>query len=490
MQEAQGGGGGNGGTDAGGFPSIGGAGGAAVSDLDVDETQASLQSTALTGTAAATGGHGGTQLGLQEQVLPDGSVIFGGTGGSASSSIALTAADTVGGTPTSVTATADASGGTGLTGGDATAQADGTGHSVTVDADAVGGAAENTAGTAEATAIGTGSSGTVTATSAGETFKTFPAPINSPDVGTSRLDEVNASAATSVGGTTTSAMTETVIGTAAPTFDTIDEAVATGVILPTSLSGSGDLTAGQTPLLAAELGGGTAAGSTGEETAQVSDTFNIDVSQFNDDADVSLDLSQGTLIGDGVGAVTFSLSAGSKSISETFATGTDAQAYFTNDVIDLGALGTLTQNDTSINDTSLLDIDVSLSVDPSTPESGFYAEIAASVQCFMRGTRVLTDQGEVPVETLAIGDCVRTLSGEPKPIKWIGHRTVDCSRHPHPEKVWPVRIQAYAFGEGWPHRDLFLSPDHAVYIEGVFIPIKYLQNGKTVQQRSVRTVIY
>jgi hypothetical protein len=96
----------------------------------------------------------------------------------------------------------------------------------------------------------------------------------------------------------------------------------------------------------------------------------------------------------------------------------------------------------------------------------------------------------VPVEMLAIGDRVLTFSGEPKPIKWIGHRAVDCSRHPHPETVWPVRIQAHAFREGRPNRDLFLSPDHAVYVEDVLIPIKYLQNGTTVQQRPVGTLIY
>jgi len=96
----------------------------------------------------------------------------------------------------------------------------------------------------------------------------------------------------------------------------------------------------------------------------------------------------------------------------------------------------------------------------------------------------------VPVEMLAVGDRVMTLSGKAKPIQWIGHRAVDCSRHPHPEKVWPVRIQADAFADGWPSRDLFLSPDHAVYIEDVFIPVKYLRNGKTVRQKSVGTVTY
>jgi hypothetical protein len=91
---------------------------------------------------------------------------------------------------------------------------------------------------------------------------------------------------------------------------------------------------------------GAATGSTrhrrGEETAQLSDTLNVNASQFNTDADVSLDLSQGTLIGNGVGTVSVNFSAGSKGISAMFATGTDAQAYFPNHAIDPGAPSTLT----------------------------------------------------------------------------------------------------------------------------------------------------
>jgi collagen type I/II/III/V/XI/XXIV/XXVII alpha len=45
-----------------------------------------------------------------------------------------------------------------------------------------------------------------------------------------------------------------------------------------------------------------------------------------------------------------------------------------------------------------------------------------------------------------------------------------------------VRIAAGAFGSGLPRRDLFLSPDHAVFIEGVLIPIKRLINGSTIAQ--------
>jgi hypothetical protein len=82
--------------------------------------------------------------------------------------------------------------------------------------------------------------------------------------------------------------------------------------------------------------------------------------------------------------------------------------------------------------------------------------------------------------------------GEPaaRPIVWIGHRTVDCRHHPRREVVWPVRVRAGAFDAGKPVRDLWLSPDHAVFLDGVLIPIKHLINGTTIEQVKVDQVAY
>jgi autotransporter passenger strand-loop-strand repeat protein len=117
--------------------------------------------------------------------------------------------------------------------------------------------------------------------------------------------------------------------------------------------------------------------------------------------------------------------------------------------------------------------------------------ITAEVRCFRSGTRILTDRGEIAVENLQIGDLAHTIRGEtPAPITWIGHRHVDCARHPHPQKVWPVRVAAGAFGPGRPHTDLFLSPDHAVYIDDVLIPIRHLINAGTITQIPTDRVTY
>jgi hypothetical protein len=110
--------------------------------------------------------------------------------------------------------------------------------------------------------------------------------------------------------------------------------------------------------------------------------------------------------------------------------------------------------------------------------------------CFVQGTRIATQRGQVGVEHLRAGDLVPTQFGGMRRVKWLGHRRVNCRRHPKPQKVWPMRVRAGAFADGVPHRDLWLSPDHAVFAENVLIPIKHLINGSTVTQEPREEVTY
>ena len=108
---------------------------------------------------------------------------------------------------------------------------------------------------------------------------------------------------------------------------------------------------------------------------------------------------------------------------------------------------------------------------------------AIILACFLEGTRILTAAGEIEVERLRPGALVFSiLHGKLLPITWIGHRKLSIAS--------PVRVCADAFAPGRPHRDLWLSPDHAVYIDGVLVPVRYLVNGATIAQHQCEEVIY
>ncbi|MCB8874036.1 Hint domain-containing protein [Acidisoma silvae] len=113
-----------------------------------------------------------------------------------------------------------------------------------------------------------------------------------------------------------------------------------------------------------------------------------------------------------------------------------------------------------------------------------------TLACFAAGTMIATPDGDRRVEQLVAGDDVLTPEGKAVPIDWCGHRRVDCAKHPKPESVHPVRIAADAFGPGLPRRPLWLSPDHAVFAEGVLIPVKHLINGFSIRQEPISEVTY
>jgi hypothetical protein len=118
---------------------------------------------------------------------------------------------------------------------------------------------------------------------------------------------------------------------------------------------------------------------------------------------------------------------------------------------------------------------------------------AVEFSCFAAGTMILTPDGEVAIENLKVGDLVVTTSGNTRPIRWLGHRSVNCRLYPAPTDVWPVRISAGAFGEHKPSKDLLLSPGHAVAVtvlDEVLIPAVRLVNGATIQQVEQDEITY
>jgi hypothetical protein len=105
--------------------------------------------------------------------------------------------------------------------------------------------------------------------------------------------------------------------------------------------------------------------------------------------------------------------------------------------------------------------------------------------CYAPGTRIATPTGEVTVEDLQIGDLVATTSGAAKPVKWIGRRSHSAADVARTANLQPVVIRAGALGNELPHRDLLVSPMHALLIDEVFVPAAALVNGTSIVRGEV-----
>jgi uncharacterized delta-60 repeat protein len=100
--------------------------------------------------------------------------------------------------------------------------------------------------------------------------------------------------------------------------------------------------------------------------------------------------------------------------------------------------------------------------------------------CFARGTHIQIGEQSKPVESLSISNQVSTKTASAA-IKWIGYqrRTPEFAQF---QDYLPVKISAGALDDNLPLRDLYLSPDHALLVDGHLIHAKALVNGKTIVQ--------
>ena len=150
---------------------------------------------------------------------------------------------------------------------------------------------------------------------------------------------------------------------------------------------------------------------------------------------------------------------------------------------------TYTSNGSNLTaDVTGLKGDITATIVSGTDRAGNTASGTGDTQandpvCFYPGTLVATPSGEVPVESLRAGDLALTADGRAAPVRWLGRQTVS-TRFADPLRVLPVRIAAGALGDNLPTRDLLVSPEHALLVDGVLAQAGALVNGTTIRREA------
>jgi Hint domain len=107
---------------------------------------------------------------------------------------------------------------------------------------------------------------------------------------------------------------------------------------------------------------------------------------------------------------------------------------------------------------------------------------AGGGNCFLKGTLIDTPDGQKKIEDLLIGDLVTTIGGAARPVQFISaysYKKADPSRD-WVEDVKPVVVRKSAISDNVPSRDLSMTRAHALYLDGMLVPVCNLINGSTI----------
>lgn len=113
--------------------------------------------------------------------------------------------------------------------------------------------------------------------------------------------------------------------------------------------------------------------------------------------------------------------------------------------------------------------------------TGSLDNTANFVYCFVKDTLISTPSGKKNIQDLCINDEILTHNHRCVKVKWVGKQVINPV-FAHLRQELPIKISAHAIEINVPERDLFLSPDHAILLEGLMITAKSLVNHTTIYQ--------
>lgn len=102
-----------------------------------------------------------------------------------------------------------------------------------------------------------------------------------------------------------------------------------------------------------------------------------------------------------------------------------------------------------------------------------YSDFVAAPPCFGPGVMVQTDQGDMPVEWLSVGDLVMTRDHGFQPIRWIGSSRYTATEVARAVALQPVTLPAGALAPGQPREDTLLSRQHRILMAGADVELLF-----------------
>lgn len=98
-------------------------------------------------------------------------------------------------------------------------------------------------------------------------------------------------------------------------------------------------------------------------------------------------------------------------------------------------------------------------------DAGDLVPLPSGVSCFVRGTLITTDQGDVPVESLKPGHKVLTQDNGFQELIIVMSRIIGTDELRKNEKLYPLKIAAGTLGLGLPKRNLNVSRQHRMIVK-------------------------
>lgn len=104
--------------------------------------------------------------------------------------------------------------------------------------------------------------------------------------------------------------------------------------------------------------------------------------------------------------------------------------------------------------------------------------------CFLEDTQIAVPDGLKAIQDMAVGDEV-LISREgvtvTDAITWVGKAHWNVRTHlPDDQAGYPVRVLQNAIAEGVPFKDLLVTAEHCLFLNGHFVPARMLVNGRSI----------